>query len=302
MNQLAPAIYTKLSRRLGVRYPLMCAPMFIISNVEMLVACAQAGILGVMPSINARTHDAFRLMLAELQKRCTGPYAINLTIGLSDPERLRVDVEACIEYKVPVLVTSYGDPSQIVAQAHQHDILVFHDVIHLKHALKAQTAGVDGIIAVTAGAGGHGGTLSPFALIPWFVKELQSPIIAAGCISQGKHIMASLALGADLCYIGTRFIASQECAASTAYKDLVVHATPDDIVYTDQVSGVHANFLRQTLPQDGLYSRENPHKKWKDIWSAGQGVAQIDHILSIEMIVQEMMQDFHRTRDQIQKL
>jgi nitronate monooxygenase len=172
-------------------------------------------------------------------------------------------------------------------------------VVHLKHALKAQEAGVDAIIAVSAGAGGHGGTLSPFAMIPWFCQALSVPIIAAGCISQGQHILASLALGADLCYVGTRFIASQECAASTAYKELVVQSKPDDIVYTDKVSGVPANFLKQTLPDEGIYSRDTPHKKWKDIWSAGQGVAQIDAIQSIEEIVQQMVQEFHQQRSKL---
>ena len=287
-------IYTPLSKKLGLRYPIICAPMFIISNAAMLISCARAGILGVIPSLNGRTHEEFRAILKEVRQATEGPFGVNLTIGLTDPQRIKADLEACIEFEVPVLVTSYGNPTPIVEVAHQHNITVLHDVIHLKHALKAKQAGVDGIIGVCAGAGGHGGTFNPYAFLPLLKQELDLPIIAAGCISTGEHLLASLSLGADLCYVGSRFIASTECAAHDEYKSIVVNAGLDDIIYTDTVSGVHANFLKSTLPKEGPRTRESPRKKWKDIWSAGQGVAQIQSINSIETIVQSMINQYHQ--------
>ena len=287
-------IFTPLSQKLGLRYPLICAPMFIISNASMLIACARAGILGVIPSLNGRTHEDFRAILKEVRQATDGPFGVNLTIGLSDPQRIQADLEACIEFEVPVLVTSYGNPTPIVQIAHQHNITVLHDVIHLKHALKAKQAGVDGIIGVCAGAGGHGGTFNPYAFLPLLKEELNLPIIAAGCISTGDHLLASLSLGADLCYIGSRFIASTECGAQAEYKEKVIQADLDEIVYTDEVSGVHANFLKSTLPQEGPRSRQSPHKKWKDIWSAGQGVAQIHSVEPIEQIVHHIIDGYHQ--------
>jgi nitronate monooxygenase len=276
--------------------------MFIISNASMLISCARAGILGVIPSLNGRTHDDFRAILKEVRQATDLPFGVNLTIGLTDPQRIQADLEACIEFEVPVLVTSYGNPTPIVHVAHQHNMTVLHDVIHLKHALKAKQAGVDGIIGVCAGAGGHGGTFNPYAFLPLLKEELKIPIIAAGCISTGDHMVASLSLGADLCYMGSRFIASTECDAQMQYKSSVVDAGLDDIVYTDSVSGVYANFLKSTLPETGPRTRESPHKKWKDIWSAGQGVAQIQSIESIEMIVNTMVDQYHQRLELLKAL
>jgi nitronate monooxygenase len=285
---LAPPIRTPLSARLGLRYPFVCAPMFIISNVEMLVACAEAGILGAIPSLNGRSHEDFRAILAAVRARTSAPFAVNLTIGLTDPARRMADLEACLEYAVPVLITSYGDPTEVVVRAHSAGVFVMHDVVNLRHALKAQAAGVDALIAVGAGAGGHAGQISPLALIPWLCAELHVPVVAAGSIGTGAQALAALSLGAELCYMGTRFIATRECGAVDAYKELVTRATPEEIVYTDSVSGVHANFLRSTLPDVGPRSRSEPHKQWRDVWSAGHGVAQISSILTISEVVQEV--------------
>ncbi len=285
---LAPPIHTPLSARLGLRYPFVCAPMFIISNVEMLVACAEAGILGAIPSLNGRSHDDFRGILAAVRARTSKPFAVNLTIGLTDPERRAADLEACLEFEVPVLITSYGDPTALVARAHSAGVFVMHDVVSLRHALKAQAAGVDAIIGVGAGAGGHAGQISPLALVPWLCEELSVPVVAAGAIGTGAQALAALSLGAELCYMGTRFIATRECGAPDAYKDLVTRSSPEEIVYTDAVSGVHANFLRSTLPEEGPRSRAEPHKKWRDVWSAGHGVAQISSVQTISEVVQEV--------------
>ncbi len=285
---------TPLSRKLGLTYPLVAAPMFIISNREMIVAAAEAGILGTMPSLNARTEEQFEADLRWIRSKTDKPFGINVTIGLTDPARLQRDVELCFEYEVPVLLTSYGNPTDIVKQAHDRGVTVFHDVIHLKHAKKAQSAGVDGIIAVSQGAGGHAGRVNPYVLLPYLSRNLDVPIIAAGCISEGAQVAAALSLGAELAYMGTRFIASAECGAPAEYKDLVVDATHEDIVYTDAVSGIHANFLKQTLPESTAPDRSPAAaKRWKDIWSAGQGVSLIEDVKPIEDIVQAIVREYH---------
>jgi len=295
-------IRTPLAERIGLKYPIVSAPMFIISNKEMIVAAAEAGILGSMPSINLRTHEAFREALAWIRQRTDRPFAINLTIKLTEPERLAQDFEACIEFGVPVLITSYGNPTEIARRAHERGMVVMHDVIHLKHALKAQECGADAIIGVAAGAGGHAGTTSPFVLYPYLREHLRVPVVAAGCIATGRQVAASLSLGAELVYMGTRFIASTECGADERYKSMVVNGSPDEIVYTDGVSGVHANFLRQTLPgatitaadrgaaQDAV--QKEGGKKWKDIWSAGQGIALAREVKPIAAIVDDVVREY----------
>lgn len=287
---------TPLSQKLGLKYPFVAAPMFIISNKEMIVASAEAGILGCMPSLNARTAEKLKEDLAWIRSKTDKPFGINLTVGLTAPERLEQDMSLCLEYEVPVILTSYGNPTPLVKRAHEKNRLVFHDVISLAHGKKAVAAGVDGIIAVSAGAGGHAGRISPYALIPWLKEELKVPILAAGCISDGRQVVASLSLGAELCYIGTRFIASAECGAADDYKNAVVAAGPEDIVYTDAVSGIHANFLKSTVPE-GFTPDRTPEgaKRWKDIWSAGQGVAQIGAVKPIGEIVEDLAREAHDT-------
>lgn len=285
---------TPLSRKLGLTYPVVSAPMFIISNKEMVVACAEAGILGSMPSLNCRTAEALEADLQWIRQQTDKPFAINVTIGLTQSERLRRDVELCLEYEVPVMITSYGNPTPIVEAAHSRGITVFHDVINLRHARKAQSAGVDAIIGVSQGAGGHAGVINPYVMIPWLRAELDVPIIGAGCISGGEQVAAALALGAELAYMGTRFIASTECGAQPEYKQMVVDSTHDDIVYTDAVSGTHANFLRQTVPPEHSpdLSPEGA-KRWLDIWSAGQGVTTVHDIKPVGVIVEDIVREYH---------
>jgi nitronate monooxygenase len=287
---------TALSKSLGLKYPFVSAPMFLISNKEMVVAAAQAGILGSMPSLNARTPEKFKEDLAFIRAHTDRPIAINLTIGLTAPERLESDFQMCVENKVEVLLTSYGNPTEFVKRARAHKMKVFHDVTTLAHAKKAEAAGVDGIIAVSAGAGGHAGKISPFVLFPWLKENLVVPVIGAGCISDGRQVAATLCLGAQLCYIGTRFIASRECGASDAYKNKVVSIGPEDIVYTDAVSGIHANFIQDTVPKDFAPDRSHDGaKRWKDIWSAGQGVGLIHEILPLGAIVEQLAKEAHET-------
>lgn len=285
---------TPLSDKLGLRYPFVAAPMFLISNREMIVACAEAGILGCMPSLNARTPEKLKEDLAWIRARTDRAIGINLTLGLTPAERLEADMALCIEFGVQVLLTSYGNPTPFVKRAHEHRMTVFHDVIGLAHGRKAVAAGVDGVIAVAAGAGGHAGRISPYVLVPWLLEELKVPILAAGCISDGRQVLASLALGASLCYLGTRFIASTECGASAAYKEKVVTSGPEDVVYTDKVSGIHANFLKDTVPDDFAPDRSpDGARRWKDIWSAGQGVGLVHEIKPIGAIVEDLVREAH---------
>jgi nitronate monooxygenase len=294
-----PRIKTPLSEKLGLTYPIVCAPMFIVSNKEMIVASAEAGILGAMPSLNLRTHAEFREALSWIRARTDRAFGINLAIKLTDPQRLEQDLDACIEHKVPVIITSYGNPEALARRAHDSGAIVFHDVIHLKHGLKAQESGADAIIGVAAGAGGHAGSTSPFVLFPYLKENLKVPIIAAGCIATGRQMAASLSLGAELVYMGTRFIASTECGADPEYKRRVINGSPEDIVYTDSVTGVHASFLRDTVP--GLANdretaqkdvQQGGGKKWKDIWSAGQGVALAKEIKPIGQIVEDVVREY----------
>lgn len=285
---------TPLSRKLGLKYPIACAPMFIISNRALLLACAEAGILGCMPSLNARTIEGLREDLEWLRSKTDRPFGINMTIGLTDPDRLMQDVALCEELEVPVWVTSYGDPTPFVRRARRRGVTIFHDVINLRHAKKAEAAGVDAIIGVAAGAGGHAGRITPYALIPYLADELSVPVIAAGAISTGRQIAASMALGAELVYMGTRFIASVECGATDAYKQMVVDAGPEEIVYTDKVSGTHANFLRKSLPDDWTPDRSpEGAKRWKEIWSAGHGVAEIHAVKPVGAIVEDLVREYH---------
>ena len=295
-----PRIRTPLAERLGLDFPIVCAPMFILSNKEMLLACAEAGILGAMPSINLRSHDEFRDTLRWLRARTERAFAVNLTIKLTHPERLEQDFAACLEFGVKAIITSYGNPRELARRARAAGVVVMHDVIHLVHALKAQDAGADAIIGVSSGAGGHAGTTSPFVLYPYLRKNLRVPVVAAGCIATGQQMAAALSLGAELVYMGTRFIASTECGADERYKSMVVNGRPEDVEYTDAVSGVHANFLRATLPGGAKAERDAAQaevqgaggKKWKDIWSAGQGIALATEVKPIAAIVADLVREY----------
>jgi nitronate monooxygenase len=269
--------------------------MFLISNKEMLLACAEAGILGTMPSINARSSELFRADLEWLRARTDKPFGINFTIGLTEPERLKRDVALAYEFEVPVFITSYGNPTEIVSEAHTRDVTVFHDVINIKHAKKAEAAGVDAIIGVSQGAGGHAGTVNPYVFIPYLRQNVGIPVVAAGCISGGEQVAAAMVLGAELAYMGTRFIASEECGAQPEYKSLVVESDHTEVVYTDKVSGIHANFLKSTIPGETHIPAHGAEsaKRWKDIWSAGQGISLIHETKPISSIVEDIVREYH---------
>ncbi len=272
-----------------LRLPAVVAPMFLTSGPDLVVEVCRSGLVGTFPALNQRTTDGFDAWLQEITARLAAvenpaPYGVNLIVHKSNP-RLAADLEQVVAHRVPLVITSLGAVRDVVEAVHSYGGLVFHDVISRRHAEKAAEAGVDGIIAVCAGAGGHAGTLSPFALVPEIRQVFGGTILLGGALSTGAHIAAARLIGADLAYLGTRFIATREAMVPEGYKDMLVSASAADIVYTPSISGVNANFLRPSIVAAGL-DPDNlppPHvldmsseaKAWKTVWSAGQGVGSI---------------------------
>lgn len=293
----------------NLRLPLIAAPMFLVSGTDLVVEACKNGIIGTFPSLNGRTAEDFENMLKEITSalekhenetdKKPAPFGVNLIVNKSN-SRIYTDLALCKKYKVPLIITSLGAAKEVVEEVHSYGGLVFHDVIKKRHAEKAAEAGVDGIITVGAGAGGHGGTANPFALIKEIKAFYNGAIIMSGALSSGEDILAAEVLGADFAYMGTRFIASKESLAVDGYKSMLADSSIDDIVYTDAISGVHANFLRQTLEKTDLTGHEKAivkdedgeHKAWKDIWSAGHGVANIQHTDSVENLVSQIEKEY----------
>lgn len=292
--------------------PVIASPMFIVSGTRLVIECCKNGILGTFPALNGRTTEAFEEMLKEISSELekfeaeTGikpaPYGVNLIVNKTNP-RLLPDLELCVRYKVPVIITSLGAVKEIVDAVHSYGGLIFHDVIKKRHAEKAAEAGVDGIICVAAGAGGHAGTASPFALAAEIKSFYDGAIILAGSINSGKEILAAQTIGADLAYMGTRFIATKECVAPEEYKNMIINSGIDDVIYTDGVSGVNANFLKKSIEQAGIDVTEKKEedfskltgehaKAWKDIWSAGHGVAEIKDVPSVHELIERLKSEY----------
>ncbi len=292
-----------LSSRL--KLPLIAAPMFLISNPTLVRACCQAGIMGTFPALNQRTTAGYADWLRELADTLgpeDAPYGVNLIVHKTN-SRLEADLKVTVDHKVPVVITSLGAVRDVVDAVHSYGGLVFHDVINTRHAEKAIDAGVDGIIAVCAGAGGHGGTLSPFALSHEIRQIFDGTLIVSGALSTGAHMAAVRAMGADLAYMGTRFIATAESPAPAAYKQMVLGATAKDIVYTPAISGIWANFLAPSLQAHGLDTealKATPEinvdeelgqtKAWVDIWSAGQGCGAIQNLPTVNDLCADLSQ------------
>jgi nitronate monooxygenase len=272
-----------------LRLPVVAAPMFLASGPDLVAACCNAGVLGTFPALNQRSTQGLSAWIDEIEARLApgaAPYGVNLIVHRSNP-RLEADLEVVVRRKVPVVITSLGAVRDLVRAVQSYGGLVFHDVISRRHAEKAAEAGVDGIIAVCAGAGGHAGTLSPFALVPEIRQVFDGAILLAGAMSTGAHVLAARALGADLAYLGTRFLATREAMASPAQKEMMRAARAGDVVYTPNVSGVHANFLAASLAAAGhdpaatarpALDLQAEAKAWKEVWSAGQGVGSISDL------------------------
>ncbi len=306
----------------NLRVPLIGAPMFIVSVPELVVAQCTAGIVGAFPALNARPQERLDDWIREIRDRLTdfaeenpdapvAPFAVNQIVHASN-DRLRADMETCVRHEVPIIITSLRPPAEVVDAVHAYGGLVFHDVINLRHARKAIEQGVDGIIAVCAGAGGHAGALSPFALVKEIRREFDGVIILAGAMTGGGDLLAAQALGADLAYIGTRFIATREANAPDAYKDMIVASQAADIVYTPLFTGVHGSYLRGSITNAGLDPDQLPDtqasamnfasggdsdaKAWRDIWSAGQGVGSVEDLPDAHSLVMRIEAEYNETR------
>ena len=306
--------------------PAIAAPMFLISGPQLVISCCKQGIVGTFPALNQRTSEGFEEWLVEIKEALeayekeTGkkpaPFGVNLIVHPTNP-RLEADLKLCIKHQVPLIITSLGAVSQLVDAVHSYGGLVFHDIIKKRHAQKAAEAGVDGLILVAAGAGGHAGTLNPMTLLAEVSKFFKKTLILSGCISTGRDIASALQMGADLAYMGTRFINTTESKAPEDYKKMIIEAGASDIVYTAAISGVHANFLAASLQAAGISEEDltkdhkvdfgkeldTEAKAWKTIWSAGQGVATIEDVLPVEQLVQQLRKEFlEALTDQVQLL
>lgn len=288
-------IETALTRMLGIRYPIVAAPMFLVSSPEMVAAVGNAGGLGTMPALNFRTTDEFRAALKRVRELTDAPVGVNLI--LLGNERLEADLRVCLEEGVAVIITSLGDPTRVIEAAHAHGAKVFCDVVSARHAAKAAAAGADALVAVAAGAGGHAGTTTPFVLIPQLKALTGLPVLAAGGLADGAGLAAAIALGADGGYFGTRFIASEEAPVPDAFKQAICQATPEDIEYTPEVTGHPANFLKGSLAtyREAQASGDaGALKRWRDVWSAGQTVGLIGAVSPCADIVAEVAEGYHR--------
>jgi nitronate monooxygenase len=299
----------------GLRLPVIAAPMFLVSGPALVIAASRAGVLGTFPALNQRSTEGFRDWLEEIEAGLsTGaaalPYGVNLIVHKTNP-RVEADLRVCVEKRVPVIITSLGAVPDLVKAVHSYGGVVLHDVINMRHAAKAIEAGVDGLVLVSAGAGGHAGTNSPFAFVSEVRRIFPQGVIAlAGAITTGRHVAAAIAAGADVAYMGTRFIATEEGAAPPAYKQMILDSRISDIVYTPAVSGVHGNFMRDSLVRaglnpDGPAPEMNMDKKeakaWRDIWSAGHGVGGIDTVMPTQALVAELGADFDCALGELQR-
>jgi nitronate monooxygenase len=305
----------------SLRLPVIGAPMFIVSGPELVLAQCKAGIVGSFPALNARPPEMLDEWLTRIRRELAehqlaqpdtkvAPYAVNQIVHSSN-QRLQHDVDVCVKHHVPIMITSLRAPDAVVEAARSYGGLVFHDVTTIKHAKRALQAGVDGLILVATGAGGHAGRLSPFAFVPEVRQFYDGCVILAGAIASGGAILAAQALGADLAYIGTRFIASEEANAPAAYKQMIIASSASDIVYTSLFTGVHGNYLKGSIVNAGLDPDHLPEsdktkmdfgsgsakaKAWRDIWGAGQGVGQVEAAPAVAGIVERLEQEYLAAR------
>jgi nitronate monooxygenase len=303
--------------------PVVGSPMFIVSYPELVLAQCKAGIVGSFPALNARPAELLDEWLTQIQAELAthkaanpdaviGPIAVNQIVHQSNA-RLEHDVRVCVEHQVPIFITSLRAPvKEMIDAVHSYGGIVLHDVINLRHAQKALEAGVDGLILVAAGAGGHAGTTSPFALVGEVRKIFDGPIVLSGSIANGGSILAAQAMGADLAYMGTRFIATKEAHALESYKQAIVDASAADIIYTNLFTGVHGNYIRESIVAAGLDPDDLPQsdktamnfadpkaKAWKDIWGAGQGVGLMEDVPSVADLVARLKREYEEAKTRL---
>ncbi|MEE4350151.1 MAG: nitronate monooxygenase family protein [Pacificimonas sp.] len=300
-----------------LKIPVIASPLFIISNPELVIAQCKAGVTGSFPSLNARPLEQFEEWLQRLNAEITeddAPYAVNLIVHKSN-DRLEADLELCVKYKVPVIITSLGAREDVNNAIHSYGGIVLHDIINNRFAKKAIEKGADGLIAVAAGAGGHAGTLSPFALIQEIRQRFDGPLALSGSIATGDAVLAAEAMGADLGYIGSAYIATDEARADERYKQMIVDSSADDILYSNLFTGVHGNYLAPSVEKAGLDPKNLPEsdpsamnfgsggnqeaKAWKDIWGCGQGIGAVDGIVSATAMTERLIAEYHAARQRI---
>ena len=316
-NSALPAVLQNL------RLPVIASPMFIASSPTLVAAQCKAGIVGSFPALNARPAEQLDVWLTQLQTELAaykashpdaiiGPIAVNQIVHQSN-DRLAHDVEVCVKHRVPIIISSLrAPPKEMLDAIHSYGGIVLHDVISIRHAQKALEAGVDGLILVAAGAGGHAGALSPFALVGEVRKFFKGPLILSGAIATGDAILSAQAMGADLAYIGSRWLATQEANVSDAYRQAIVDSTAADVVYTNLFTGVHGNYLKKSIVNAGLDPDNLPEadktkmnfgsggdtkaKAWRDIWGAGQAVGLMDDVPSVAQMVDRLEEEYAAAR------
>ena len=306
-----------------LRLPVIGAPLFIISNPELTLAQCRAGIVSAFPALNARPRSVLEEWLERITRELAAwdrqhpeepaaPFAVNQIVHKSN-DRLEHDLELCVKYRVPIVITSLGAREDVNAAIHSYGGLVLHDVIHLVHAHKAIEKGADGLVAVAAGAGGHAGTLSPFALIQEIREWWSGPLVLAGAIASGRSVLAARVLGADLAYVGSAFIATEEANAAPEYKQAIVNACAADIVYTSLFTGVHANYLAPSIVRAGLdpnhlpasdpgsmsFGSNRPAKAWRDIWGSGQGIGAVRAVVPAAELVARLEREYAEARREL---
>lgn len=305
--------------------PVIGSPLFIISNPDLVIAQCKAGVIGSFPSLNARPVSLLDEWLARITEELathdranpdkpSAPFAVNQIVHKSN-DRLEQDLALCVKYKVPVVITSLGARTDVNDAVHSYGGVTLHDIINVKFARKAIEKGADGLIAVAAGAGGHAGTTSPFALIEEIREWFDGPIALSGSIASGRGVLAARAIGADFAYIGSAFIATEEANASQGYKQMITESAADDIVYSNLFTGVHGNYLRPSIIAAGLDPDNLPQsdpskmnfgsggntdkKAWKDIWGCGQGIGAVKGVVPAAELIARLEREYHAARKQI---
>lgn len=293
--------------RARLRLPLICAPMFLVSNPQLVIEACRAGVMGSFPKANVRSREALEVWLRQIceelatheSQHPAGPLAVNLSVK-SDDEDMAADLELCRRFGVELIISSAGDPTKLISRAHGNGLAVFHDVTSVRFAEKAIAAGADGLIAICAGGGGQSGTISPLIFVPQLRRMCDGVIVLAGGVASGMAIRAAEALGADLAYLGTPLIATRESSASEEYKRMLVESGAADIVYTDEVNGVPASWLAPSLARyrdrSQEQSREAHHaqrlRPWRDVWSAGQGVEFVGDIPPVSELIERLHKEY----------
>ncbi|WP_367716243.1 nitronate monooxygenase family protein [Nitratireductor sp. GISD-1A_MAKvit] len=311
-----PAIFDTL------RLPVVGAPLFIISNPSLVVAQCKAGIVGSFPALNARPKEQLDEWLSQIREelaahdtanpdRPSAPFAVNQIVHRSN-DRLEHDLRVCVDHRVPIVITSLGAVEEVNQAVHSYGGIVLHDIIHDRHARKAIEKGADGLIAVATGAGGHAGTLSPFALVQEIRQWFEGPLLLSGAIANGGAVLAAEAMGADLAYIGSPFIATHEARAPDDYKEMIVSSRAADIVYSNLFTGVHGNYLKGSIVKAGMDPDNLPEadpskmnfasadaKAWRDIWGSGQGVGAVSEITSSAALVDRLAAEYEAAKERL---